>query len=102
MKAKLLLSSLLLSTASAFAQNPFPVLDKNFYDANQYATDLPTVMIPASPLKYDVLFTGGVDMVTSNGQETLAKEWQDFTGYIPIAGRSDSGYVIVNHERIRF
>ena len=100
MKAKLLLSGLLLTTASSFAQNPFPVMDENFYDASQYATDLPTVMIPASPLKYDVLFTGGVDMVTSNGQESLAKEWQDFTGYIPIAGRSDSGYVIVNHERI--
>jgi secreted PhoX family phosphatase len=53
-------------------------------------------------MKYDVLFVGGVDMVyNKNGQSAIAKEWHDFTGYIPIDGRSDSGYVIVNHERIQ-
>ena len=102
MKLKLLISTMALSAGSLFAQeSPFPVLDANFYDPADYATDLPEVLIPASPLKYDVMFTGGVDMVTNaNNQTALAKEWQDFTGYVPIAGRSDSGYVIVNHERI--
>lgn len=83
----------------ALAQNPFPAINENFYDASKYPTDLSTIMIPASPLKYDVIFTGGVDMVTNhNGQTAVAKEWHDFTGYVPINGRSDSGYVIVNHE----
>jgi len=101
MKLKVLLSTVALTAGSAFAQqSPFPVLDANFYNPSDYATDLPEVLIPASPLKYDVMFTGGVDMVTSGNQTSLAKEWQDFTGYIPIAGRSDSGYVIVNHERV--
>jgi uncharacterized protein len=102
MKLKLLISTVVLSAGSAFAQqSPFPVLDENFYDPAQYASDLKEVLIPASPLKYDVIFTGGVDLVTNaNNQTALAKEWQDFTGYVPIAGRSDSGYVIVNHERI--
>jgi hypothetical protein len=102
MKLKLLISTMALSAGSLFAQeSPFPVLDANFYDPADYATDLPEVLIPASPLKYDVIFTGGVDLVTNANNETaLAKEWQDFTGYVPIAGRSDSGYVIVNHERV--
>jgi secreted PhoX family phosphatase len=50
-------------------------------------------------LKGDILFIGGYHTVTNHkGETTLAKQNQDFTGYIPINGRSDSGYVIVNHE----
>lgn len=102
MKLKVLLSTLTLASGSFFAQqNPFPVLEKNFYNSSDFVKDLEEVLIPSSPLKYDVIFTGGVDIVTNAKNETsIAKEWQDFTGYIPIAGRSDSGYVIVNHERI--
>lgn len=95
----------LMATAmggSALAQNPFPPLQKNFYDSTAYGSDLTEVMVPASPMKYDVLFVGGTDMVYNNsGQSAPAKEWQDFTGYVPIDGRSDSGYVIVNHERVQ-
>lgn len=94
--------------ASAFMMNaqaqelPFPAIQENLYDASEYAEDLDEVMIPASPFKYDVLFVGGVDMVhNKNGASALAKEWQDFTAFIPIDGRSDSGYVVVNHERMQ-
>src|SRR5690606_20567250 len=33
------------------------------------------------------------------GLKALAKDWNDFTGYVPINGRSDSGYVIINNEQ---
>ena len=64
--------------------------------------DLKEVILPESPLTYDIIFTGGIDYVYSkkNDQVALAKEWQDFTGYVPIDNRSDSGYVVVNHERM--
>jgi secreted PhoX family phosphatase len=99
---KITLSLIVLATAAfAQAQNVFPTLDVNIYDKSKFPTDPNTVVIPASPLKYDVLFIGGTDTVTNhNGVKALAKEWQDFTGYVPINGRSDSGYVIVNHEMV--
>ncbi|MEZ5008923.1 MAG: DUF839 domain-containing protein [Chitinophagales bacterium] len=52
-----------------------------------------------SDLRADILFIGGYHGVhNANGEFALAKQNHDFTGYIPIDGRSDSGYVIVNHE----
>ena len=93
---------LLFAGILANAQNPFPELLVDLYDENQYPSDPEQVIVPSSPVKYDVLFTGGVDFVHNHeGDSALAKEWQDFTGYVPINGRSDSGYVIVNHERIQ-
>lgn len=101
MKTHLLTTALAAVTGAIFAQSPFPVLNENFYNTSDNPTDLATILIPASPLKYDVLFTGGVDHVhNAGGDSALAKEWQDFTGFVPINGRSDSGYVIVNHERV--
>ncbi len=92
----------LILESAAMAQAPFPPLEKNFFDTTNFPSDLKEVVIPPSPLKYDVLFVGGTDMVyNKNGQSAVAKEWHDFTGYVPISGRSDSGYVIVNHERIQ-
>ena len=99
---KLSFLTLLAASLLAKAQAPFPVLEENFYDAGEYSADLDKVMLPPSPLEYDVLFIGGVDEVfNKNGVSALAKEWQDFTGFVPIDGRSDSGYVVVNHERIQ-
>ena len=52
-------------------------------------------------LKGDILFIGGYHGVHNHkGELAVAKQDHDFTGYIPINGRSDSGYVIVNHELI--
>jgi secreted PhoX family phosphatase len=98
-----LISSLVLSLGG-YAQNTiFPVLNEDFYDQTQHASDLKEVMIASSPLKYDVLFIGGTDAVydAKSDQSAIAKEWQDFTGYVPIDNRSDSGYVVVNHERLQ-
>lgn len=61
---------------------------------------VPTVIVPAAPVQHVVLLRGAVDTATNTlGQKSLAKDWNDFTGYIPINGRSDSGYVIVNNEQ---
>lgn len=95
-----MLALIAVLSGTANAQTPFPVLNENFYNPANYPTDLEEVMIPASPFIYDVLFTGGVDSVYQGGQWSYANEWQDFTAYVPINGRSDSGYVVVNHERI--
>ncbi len=70
-----------------------PELDANFSSEE---------MLVADNLKYEVLFSGGKDIVTTHDkQETVSKDWQDFTGFIPIHGRSDYGYIIVNHEKIQ-
>lgn len=104
---KKLYTSLLLSlvggTTSLMAQNSFPTLDLDIYNETTMPVDPATVILAPSPLKYDVMFTGGVDMVydAKNDAEAVAKEWHDFTGYVAIDNRSDSGYVIVNHERIQ-
>jgi len=101
MKKITLSLSVLAIAAAAQAQSVFPTLDANIYDKTKFPTDPNTVVVPKSPLKYDVLFVGGTDTVVNhNGNKALAKEWQDFTGYVPINGRSDSGYVIVNHEMV--
>ncbi len=102
---KIYLATLLagLGIYSAQAQDaPFPPLDVNMYDSQAYPSDPTEVIIPESPIRYQVLLTGGVDMVydAHSDQSSASKEWQDFTAFVPIDGRSDSGYVIVNHERM--
>ena len=88
-----------LSTLLALAAIP-AVADIKFEELMEIPlTD--TVEYPTN-VKVTPLFVGGHDMVTTKeGKEILSKSWNDFTGYIPIDGRSDSGYVIVNHERIQ-
>lgn len=50
------------------------------------------------------LFIGGYDSVSAVkngvGQTVLSKDWNDFLTYLPINGRSDSGYIMVSHEKI--
>jgi hypothetical protein len=66
------------------------------------------VKVPASPLKYQVLFIGGHDSVEvtptygNPAGRTLAKQWHDFIGFTPAdAGSPDYGWVSVNHEMIQ-
>lgn len=102
MKKIILSITCVVASIALHAQNIFPVLDADIYDETKFANDPSEIVIPKSTLKYDVLFVGGVDEVTNkDGEKNLAKEWQDFTGYVAINGRSDSGYVIVNHERMQ-
>lgn len=81
-----------LITIPATAQFvPFVPVDTNFVAA--------THTIPASPVKSTILLRSQVSVSTNyNGQTATVKDNLDFIGYVPIQGRSDSGYVIVNTE----
>ena len=59
-----------------------------------------SLIVPEGDLNVDVLFIGGYHHVMTKNGSCLAKQDHDFTGYVGIEGRSDSGYVIVNHERV--
>jgi len=67
-----------------------------------------TVVLPPSPLKYQVLFIGEVDKVQTTetygaaAGEALAKQWHDFIGFTPDTTNSgDLGWISVNHERMQ-
>lgn len=88
----LLFFSFSLLCTNLFSQNIFKELG--------LPIETEDVIFPQENLKMDILFIGNYHLVTGkNGEQSAAKQNHDFTGYIPIDGRSDSGYVIVNHER---
>ena len=87
----------LLGAVLSFGQSPF-------IPAEFDSLDLLKVVLPASPIKSQVLFIGGVDKVQCvdkdgkpNG-ETEAKQWHDFIGFTPDDKTNDLGWVTVNHE----
>jgi secreted PhoX family phosphatase len=83
----LLLIASLLCCGTAFSQDGPVLSDELIFDDEE--------------LKGDILFIGGYHGVHNHkGELAVAKQNHDFTGYIPIDGRSDSGYVIVNHELV--
>jgi secreted PhoX family phosphatase len=90
-----------LSAALAFAAlvpasvlaTPFTPVDTNFRATQHF--------LPSSPVQSTMLFRGQIDTVTTKtGQKALSRGENDFIGYVPINGRSDSGYVIQNHEQV--
>jgi secreted PhoX family phosphatase len=100
MKRKaLLLIACVFGLFSAQAQIKFdPKIDVNF------VTD--TVMVPGKPLKYQILFIGGYDMVQSTATygnpagKTVSKSWNDFIGFTPDTTGESLGWVSINHERV--
>ena len=78
--------------------------------AQQFDPEIPvtnweptTVVMPASPLQFQVIFIGGHHYVqTGNNDSTLAKQWHDFIGFTPETDPNspDLGWVTVNHEMI--
>ena len=64
-----------------------------------------TVVLPPSPLKYQVLFVGVLDTVQANSVYGNAagaypsKQWHDFIGVTPDTDNPDEFWVSVNHER---
>ena len=64
------------------------------------------VIVPESPLKYQILFVGGVDMVQTTATygnpatEVPAKEWNDFIGFTPDFSEESLGWISINHERV--
>ncbi|TNE27948.1 MAG: DUF839 domain-containing protein [Bacteroidetes bacterium] len=94
MKKSLLIAGVALS-AAAQAQIKF--------DPSIQVSDFapPTVVMPTSPLKMQVLFVGGHDYVqVGQGDSVLAKQWHDFIGFTEDPNSNDLGWVTVNHEMI--
>ncbi len=64
------------------------------------------VVMPSSPLYYQVLFVGGHDEVQTVDSEgkpngtALAKQWHDFIGFTPDNNSSDLGWITINHEMV--
>ncbi len=77
-----------------------------------------SIIMPASPLKMQILFVGATDMVQHTAiegragndstiydveaGESPAKQWHDFIGFTPdtVTGSEDLGWVSINHEMI--
>lgn len=110
-KIYLSIFTILASASLALGQISFPT--ELEYD--QVPNLLPeTVVMPVQPLKYQILFTGGVDMVQTTptygnpAGETPSKQWHDFIGFTAateedMANMGDEnflGWVSVNHEMI--
>jgi secreted PhoX family phosphatase len=99
-KFYLLFLSMVIATAS---QAQF------FFDVEIQPDWAPTeVIVPPSPLKFQVLFVGGVDKVQTTptygnaAGEAIAKQWHDFIGFTPDTESDDLGWVSVNHEMKEF
>lgn len=90
-----------LATAGLQAQLVFP------FEIDAPEDFTPTrVEMPGSPLRLQVLFIGGTDMVQTTATygneagQTHAKEWHDFIGFTPDETGNSLGWVSVNHESI--
>jgi secreted PhoX family phosphatase len=89
---KVALPTLFLASVPALFAAPFTPVDTNFRATQHF--------VPGAPVQNVMLFRGTIDtVVTVNGVKALSKADNDFIGYVPINGRSDSGYVIQNHEQ---
>lgn len=65
-----------------------------------------SIVLPPSPLKFQVLFIGGVDRVQTTATygnaagSTYAKEWHDFIGITEDDQNAGEYYISINHERV--
>jgi hypothetical protein len=100
---KLVLSLLLCSMVAvvASAQKLFPE------ELQMPASFVPLeILLPPSPLKTQVLFVGGHDIVQTPATygfpagRAIAKEWHDFIGFTPDKSGESLGWVSVNHETV--
>jgi hypothetical protein len=65
-----------------------------------------SIVVPPSPIQFQVVFVGGVDKVQTTATygnaagEALAKEWHDFIGFTPDETDESLGWISVNHEMV--
>ena len=93
-------------TLTLFSVNEQP-LDIIFDEEINIGDFEPTeVVVPPSPLRTQVLFVGGHDVVQTTATygnpsgRQIAKEWHDFIGFTPDDSNESMGWVTVNHEQI--
>ncbi len=107
MKKSLLVGLLSVSLISQAAGAEFPtkVQPKSMIP---YLTH--SIVVPPSPLKYQVLFIGGVHDVQTTptygkpAGATKAKQWHDFIGFTKAdatKGETGLGWISVNHEMVQ-
>lgn len=95
----LVLVAALLWTAPGFAQIQFNPTIQPIFNAEE-------IVMPHSPLKTQVIFIGGYDMVEATptygqpAQQVVSKSWNDFIGFTPDQSGQHLGWVSINHERI--
>lgn len=99
-KSLLTIGAALMLGASSMAQIQFdPKIEWTFR-----AED--SIVVPASPIQFQVIFVGGVDKVQTTATygnaagEALAKEWHDFIGFTPDDTDESLGWISVNHEMV--
>lgn len=96
-----LLSMFALSASTLSAQ-------VNFNPEIEFELIPDQVVVPQSPIKSQILFIGGHDMVETTdtygnpAAAVPAKQWHDFIGFTPdtVTGSQDLGWFSINHERI--
>jgi len=113
----LTLIAIMASVSLSMGQITFePQVD---FDKVEVPNWIPTsIIMPASPLKMQILFVGATDMVQHTAiegragadstiynveaGESPAKQWHDFIGFTPdtVEGTEDLGWVSINHEMI--
>lgn len=97
-KLTLLLLCVFFST-TGFAQIQFDATIQPAFGAE-------TVLMPPSPLKSQVIFIGGYDMVEATAtygqpaQTVVSKDWNDFIGFTPDASGQHLGWISINHEKV--
>lgn len=99
MKNLLLLIYCLSLTVTGFSQIKFdPTIQP------QFGVDI--ITMPPSPLKTQIIFIGGYDMVEATGtygkpsQRVVSKDWNDFIGFTPDGSGQHLGWISINHEKI--
>ncbi|MEO1449489.1 MAG: phosphatase, partial [Bacteroidota bacterium] len=103
-KSFILLISLVFAAFSAQAQIDFSKYQEPMSSFD--STDNLTVIMPNSPLIFQVLFVGGEDMVQTTATygnpagAYPAKQWHDFIGWTPDETGTSLGWASINHERI--
>ncbi len=98
-KLYLVILALLALNANAFGQFFFDVSVDTSWTSE-------TVVMPPSPLKFQVIFVGGNDKVQTTATygneagEALAKQNHDFIGFTPDPDSDDLGWLSINHEQV--
>lgn len=99
MKTKSTLLGLMSLGVLGTAQINFDAHIETDYESDQ-------IVMPASPLDFQILFIGGHDMVETNetygnaAGSVLSKDWNDFIGFTPDVSGDHLGWISINHEKV--
>ena len=91
--------SFFVAVGNLFAQTQFTTSISPAFESD-------TIVMPASPIKSQILFIGGYDMVETKGTygnpdtTVVSKSWNDFIGFTPDNSGQHLGWLSINHERI--